>query len=163
VRADGSGVGFDSSTGFVLPNGATRSPDVARIRRSRWESVAREQRERFVPLCPDFVVEPRSPFDVLDDLRARVQEYMDNGCQLGWLIDPVERTVCIYRPRTPVECLGDPPVVSGEPVLPGFALDLRAIWNEPPLGDREPGHSRSEPGAPGAARSPDRPRAAAAP
>jgi Uma2 family endonuclease len=128
VHADASGVGFDSSTGFTLPNGATRSPDVAWVRRSRWESLPREQREPFVPLCPDFVVELRSPSDSLEDLHAKMQEYLDNGTELGWLIDPVERRVYVYRRQAPVECLDDPPVVSGEPLLPGFVLDLRAVW-----------------------------------
>jgi Uma2 family endonuclease len=128
VRADGRGIGFDSSTGFTLPNGATRSPDIAWVQRPRWESLAREQRERFVPLCPDFVVELRSRTDSIEDLRMKMQEYLDNGSALGWLIDPIERRVYVYRSQAPVEILDDPPVVSGEPLLRGFALELRAVW-----------------------------------
>ena len=130
IHADGSGVGFDSSTGFTLPNSATRSPDLAWVRRARWESLTGEQRERFVPLCPDFVMELRSPADSLEDLQTKMQEYLDNGTVLGWLIDPIERRVYVYRRQSPVECLDDPPVVSGEPLLRGFVLDLRAVWGE---------------------------------
>ena len=102
VHADGTGVGFDSSTGFTLPNGAKRSPDLAWVKRSRWESLTQQQREVFPPLCPDFVVELRSRSDALEDLQAKMREYLDNGAQLGWLIDPVDRKVYVYRPQTPV-------------------------------------------------------------
>jgi len=128
VHADGTGVGFDSSTGFTLPNGAKRSPDLAWVKRSRWEVLTRQQREEFPPLCPDFVVEIRSRSDTLANVQAKMQEYLDNGAQLGWLIDPAEKKVYIYRPQAPVVCLDNPPTVSGDPVLPGFRLELGPVW-----------------------------------
>jgi Uma2 family endonuclease len=129
VHADGSGVGFDSSTGFTLRNGATRSPDLAWVKRQRWEALTQEQRRGFAPLCPDFVLELRSPSDSLAYVQAKMREYLDNGAQLGWLIDPIEKKVYVYRPQAPVECLDDPPTLSGDPVLPGFVIDLRRVWN----------------------------------
>jgi Uma2 family endonuclease len=129
VRADGTGVGFDSSTGFTLPNGAKRSPDLSWVKRSRWEALTPQQRQEFAPLCPDFVVELRSPSDALAYVQAKMQEYLDNGAQLGWLIDPLERKVYVYRPQAAVECLDDPQAVSGDPVLPGFLLDVRRLWS----------------------------------
>jgi Uma2 family endonuclease len=129
MDADGTGVGFDSSTGFTLPNGATRSPDLAWVKRSRWEALTPQQREQFPPLCPDFVLELRSPSDALATVQAKMQEYLDNGAHLGWLIDPIEKKVYIYRPQAPVECLDNPQTVSGDPVLPGFVLELERVWN----------------------------------
>ena len=125
---DGSGVVFDSSTLFTLPDGAKRSPDVSWVRRERWEVLSREQREGFAPLCPDFVVELRSPTDRLKDLQEKLREYIDNGARLGWLIDPVEKRIYIYRPDQPVEVLDDPPTVNGDPVLSGFVLPVRELW-----------------------------------
>jgi len=127
AAGDGSGVGFDSSTGFILPNGAERAPDVAWVRKSRWDSLTSEQRRKFVPLCPDFVIELRSPSDELDELKLKMQEYMENGATLGWLIDPDARRVYVYRAGAVVECLEGPDAVSGEPLLPGFVLSLAAI------------------------------------
>jgi Uma2 family endonuclease len=129
VEADGTGIGFDSSTGFTLPNGATRSPDLAWVKLDRWEGLTPEQRKGFAPLCPDFVLELRSPSDALEYVQAKMQEYLDNGAQLGWLIDPIEKKVYIYRPQAVVECLGNPQTVSGDPVLPGFVLELGRVWN----------------------------------
>jgi len=129
VHADGTGIGFDSSTGFTLPNGAKRSPDLAWVKRSRWEALTQEQREEFPPLCPDFVLELRSPSDVLATVQAKMREYLDNGVQLGWLIDPIDKKVYVYRPGAPVECLDNPQTVSGDPVLPGFVLELGKVWN----------------------------------
>lgn len=128
VQADGTGVGFDSSTGFTLPNGAKRSPDLAWVKRERWEALTQQQREAFPPLCPDFVVELRSRSDALEDVQAKMQEYLDNGTQLGWLIDPVEKKVYVYRPQAPVVCLDNPRTVPGAPVLPGFVLDVGNVW-----------------------------------
>lgn len=128
VTRDGTGVGFDSSTGFVLPNGAERSPDAAWIRLHRWQALTPEQRERFVPLCPDFVVELRSPSDDLDELHAKMREWIDNGASLGWLLDPKARTVFIYRTGQATERLVDPTQLSGDPVLTGFTLDPSAVW-----------------------------------
>ncbi|PYV32139.1 MAG: hypothetical protein DMG09_24805 [Acidobacteria bacterium] len=128
VVADGTGVGFDSSTEFALPNGAHRSPDVAWIRRERWDALTTEERKKFPPLCPDFVIELRSDTDRLSTLQAKMQEYIDNGAQLGWLVDPLEKKVWIYRPNIPVECLDNPATVSGDPVVAGFILPLDMIW-----------------------------------
>jgi Uma2 family endonuclease len=128
VHADGSGVGFDSSTGFTLPNGATCSPDLAWVRRERWKALTPEQRRQFPPLCPDFVLELRSPSDALEHVQAKMQEYLDNGAQLGWLIDPIEKKVYTYLPQAAVECLDNPQTISGDPVLPGFVLELGRVW-----------------------------------
>lgn len=125
---DGSGAVSDSSAGFVLPNGAMRAPDAAWVARSRLETLPREARERFLPLCPDFVVELRSPSDAVTDLAAKLAEYRDNGARLGWLIDPIERRVHVYRPGREVEIVDDPVELGGGPELPGFVLDLRQIW-----------------------------------
>jgi Uma2 family endonuclease len=122
------GVTFDSSGGFILPNGATRSPDASWVRRERWEALTPEQRQGFVPLCPDFVVELRSASDSLSKLQEKMQEYMANGARLGWLIDPQNQRVEIYRPGREVEVLEQPMELSGEEVLPGFVLNLRRIW-----------------------------------
>ncbi len=125
---DGTGVVFDSSGGFELPNTATRSPDAAWVRRSRLVTLTPEQKKRFLPLCPDFVVELRSPSDRLKTLQDKMQEYLDNGAQLGWLLDTPNRRVFIYRPRKAVECLENPATLVGDPELPGFMLDLTKIW-----------------------------------
>lgn len=125
---DGSGVVFGSSTGFDLPNGATRSPDVAWVKRSRLAELTPEEKQRFLPLCPDFVIELRSPSDRLSTLQEKMEEYVANGAQLGWLIDPVQRRVYVYRPGADVECLDNPAAVSGDPVLPGFVLRLEPVW-----------------------------------
>ena len=124
---------FDSSTEFRLPNGAKRSPDASWIKLERWEALSREDRQRFPPLCPDFVVELRSRTDSLDELRAKMREYRDNNSRLGWLIDPQTPLVEIYRPNRDVETINfsleEPPTLSGEEVLPGFVLDLAPILN----------------------------------
>jgi Uma2 family endonuclease len=122
---DGSGLVFDSSTGFVSPNGAMRSPDAAWLRRSRWEGLRPDQKQTFIPLCPDFVIELRSGTDMLQD---KLQEYMQNGVLLGWLIDPPYQRVYVYRPGVSVECLEKAHSISGDPELPGFVLDLSQVW-----------------------------------
>jgi Uma2 family endonuclease len=132
AKRDGSGIAFDSSTGFELPNGAMRSPDVAWVRRARLAAVTPPEREKFLPLCPDFVVELCSPSDSLRVTQEKMTEYCANGAQLGWLIDPEERRVYVYRPGASVEPLDAPAQLSGDPVLPGFVLDLAPIW-EPGL------------------------------
>jgi Uma2 family endonuclease len=129
ARQDGSGLVFDSSTLFVLPNGARRSPDVSWIRKDRWDALSPEDRRGFAPLCPDFVLELRSPSDSLRMLQDKMQEYMDNGAGLGWLIDPIECVVYVYRPGESVERLGAPEEISGEPVLPRFVLRLGSLWS----------------------------------
>jgi Uma2 family endonuclease len=128
VEADGTGIGFDSSTGFTLPNGAKRSPDLAWVKRARWEALTEAEREEFPPLCPDFVVELRSRTDAIRDLQAKLREYLANGALLGWLIDPSEKKVYVYRPSAEVTCLDNPKTVSGDPVLAGFVLDLERLW-----------------------------------
>lgn len=124
---DNTGVGFDSSTCFTLPNGAKRSPDVSWIRRERWDSLTPEEQDEFPPICPDFVVELRSKSDRLKMLEEKMEEYLLNGAGLGWLIDPLQKRVHIYRPGSPVEILNQPQEVSGEPLLKGFVLNLAGI------------------------------------
>jgi Uma2 family endonuclease len=128
TKKDGGGISFDSSTGFTLPNGAIRSPDASWVKRERWEALSKDQREGFAPLCPDFVIELRSRTDLLADLQAKMQEYIDNGAHLGWLIDPIDKRVYVYQPNQPVEVLDDPALVSGDPFLPGFVLHVRELW-----------------------------------
>ena len=123
------GEAFDSSTGFTLPNGADRSPDVSWVEKSRWEALTPEQRDKFIPLCPDFAIEFLSPSDSLKKTQEKMQEYMENGCRLGWLINRKKREVEIYRPGQAVEVLQSPLTLSGEDVLPGFMLNLQKIWN----------------------------------
>jgi Uma2 family endonuclease len=125
---DGSGIAFDSSTGFTLANGAMRSPDMAWIHAERWSTLSMTERSKFARICPDFVAELRSPSDTPAVLQAKLKEYIDNGARLGWLLDPESRTVHIYRPGQAVEILVNPGELSGDPVLPGFTLDLRPIW-----------------------------------
>ena len=119
---------FDSSTGFSLPNGSDRAPDVAWLEKSRWESLTLEQREKFIPLCPDFVIEMLSPSDNLKQTQEKLTEYMDNGCRLGWLINRRHKTVEIYRPNQTPEIIKKPFSLSGENVLLGFNLSLSKFW-----------------------------------
>ncbi|MEQ8756886.1 MAG: Uma2 family endonuclease [Coleofasciculus sp. G1-WW12-02] len=126
--ADGTGIEFDSSSGFTFPNGAKVSPDAAWVKLERWNALTPEQQKTFAPICPDFVVELRSVSDNLTPLKTKMQEYIDNGALLGWLIDRKKRQVYIYRPGVAVECLDNPATISGESVLPGFVLDLSKIW-----------------------------------
>lgn len=125
---DGTGAAFDSSTGFVLPNGAVRAPDAAWVHRERLADLTAEQKRKFIPLCPDFIIELRSPTDSPLLIQGKMQEYMENGARLGWLVDPEERKVHVYRPDETVRVLENPKEVSGDSVLPGFTLDLRRIW-----------------------------------
>lgn len=131
-----SGKVFDFSTCFKLPGGGVgearsssfRSPDVAWIERSRWDSLTPEQKRKFPPICPDFVLELLSPTDNLTTTQAKMQEYFNSGARLGWLFNPEDRQVEIYRPDQPVEVLQAPTTLSGEFVLPGFTLDLEWFW-----------------------------------
>lgn len=123
-RKTGLGKVFSSSTIFSLPNGADRSPDAAWVKLERWESLTSEERDSFPPLCPDFVIELRSRSDRLKPLQNKMQEYLDNGLRLGWLIDPQNKQVEIYRQRVPLELITLPTVIKGEDVLPGFELHL---------------------------------------
>ena len=125
---DGSGIGFDSSAGFALPNGSTRSPDASWIKLTKWNNLSAQQKTKFAPICPDFVVELRSPSDNLKMLQDKMQEYIDNGVSLGWLIDRTTRQVYIYTPDSEVKSLDNPQTITGEPILSGFVLDLAKIW-----------------------------------
>ena len=122
------GVVFDSSTGFKLPNGADRSPDAAWIPLDKWQALTPQQKERFLPLSPDFVIELMSPSDNIETARKKMQEYLDNGTRLGWLINRKTRQVEIYRQGQPVEILTNPESLSGENILPEFSLNLTLIW-----------------------------------
>ena len=122
------GIAFDSSTGFKLKGGAIRSPDASWVTRDRWEAISPEQRKRFPPLCPDFVVELLSPSDSLSATQEKMREYLDNGARLGWLINRRSRQVEIYRPGHEVEVLENPATLSGETILPDFVLNLELIW-----------------------------------
>ena len=126
-RKNNLGKAFDSSTGFKLPNGANRSPDASWITIEKWESLTKEQRRKFLPLCPDFVLKLPSPRDSLKKIREKMQEYIENGARLGWLINVEARQVEIYRPLRDVEILENPKTLSGEDVLPGFIFDLTTI------------------------------------
>jgi Uma2 family endonuclease len=128
AKKNGTGLPFSPSTAFILPNGAERSPDFAWVRRSRWKRLTKRQRETFPPLCPDFVVEIRSSTDRLSSLQAKMEEWMENGSKLGWLIDPAKKTVYVYRPQSEVEVLCRPKAVSADPVLPGCTLHLSPLW-----------------------------------
>lgn len=128
AETEGTGLTFGSSTGFTLPNGAIRSPDASWIRQERWNALTKEQRVGFAPICPDFVIELRSPTDRLSELQAKMEEYIDNGARLGWLIDPIDKRVYVYRPGQPVEILDDPTTLSGDPVLLGFVLSVHDLW-----------------------------------
>lgn len=120
---------FDSQTFFKLNNGAKRMPDVAWVKNERWNSLTTEQQEGIIPIAPDFVIELRSKTDVLKDLRDKMQEYIENGVSLGWLIDPGERKVYVCHPEKKVEILENPAEVSGESLLKGFTLNLKEIWD----------------------------------
>ena len=122
------GVGFDSSAGFTLPNGAIRSPDASWIKQERWDTLNASQKRKFAPICPDFVVELCSPSDRLVEVQAKMQEYLDNGTRLGWLIDPESKSAQIYRQNQTIEVQNAPNSLSGEDILPGFELDLQEIW-----------------------------------
>ena len=119
---------FDSSTGFKLPNNANRAPDASWVKLERWDALTPEQKKKFPPICPDFVVELMSPSDSLKETQDKMKEYRDNGAALGLLINRKSRQLEIYRPNQEVEVLESPATVSGEDVLPGFILNLESIW-----------------------------------
>ncbi len=127
TEQDGTGICFDSSTLFTLPNGAKRSPDASWIQKVRCERLSSEERSTFAPICPDFVAELRSPSNTLADLQEKMADYIRNGARLGWLLDPVEKRVHIYRPRQGPECLENPEYVTGEDVLSGFKFNFQEI------------------------------------
>ncbi|BAY96445.1 hypothetical protein NIES37_03780 [Tolypothrix tenuis PCC 7101] len=127
-RDESLGVAFSSSTGFTLPNGAVRSPNASWLRRDKWDNLTQKQKERFALVCPDFVVELRSDSDSWQRLQKKMQEYLDNGSRLGWLIDLETKRVEIYRHKQDVEILQSPASLLGEDILPGFVLNLKGIW-----------------------------------
>jgi Uma2 family endonuclease len=129
ARRDGTGVSFDSSTGFDLPDGSNRSPDASWVLKSRLAVLRREQRDGYPEICPDFVAELRSSTDSLRNLQAKMKEYLACGARLAWLIDPAERRAWIYRAGVDVETLDDPSTIAAGPLMPGFVLDLNPIWN----------------------------------
>lgn len=129
VEKDQSGVAFDSSTVFKLPNGAKRSPDLSWAKNENWNKLSAEEKKKFPPLCPDFVVELRSPSDSLINLKNKMTEYIENGASLGWLIDPLEKKVHVYRQNGETEILENPETVSGETLLENFTLQMEKIWS----------------------------------
>jgi len=131
-RQDGTGKIAESSTGYKLPTGADRSPDASWVQKARLAQLSLEEKKRFLPLCPDFAIELRSPSDDLETIKAKMDEYMACGLRLGWLIDPEEKAVYVYRAGQPVQKLENANEISADPELPGFVLDLREVW-EPQL------------------------------
>jgi Uma2 family endonuclease len=128
AERDGTGEVFGPSTGFILPNGAMRAPDVSWVLSTRLEGLTRDEWKRFLPLCPDFVLELRSPSDAIRALEAKMQEYIENGARLGWLLDPARKRVMVYGPGRAVRILNETKSISGEPLLRGFSLDVERIW-----------------------------------
>ncbi len=127
---DKTGVAFDSSTGFLLPSGGMRAPDAAWVQLARLQKLSRREKEKFIPLCPDFVIEVASPSDTISELREKMEEYREAGLPLGWLILPASMQVEVYTPAG-VQVLASPESLTGDPVLPGFKLELGSIWNPP--------------------------------
>ena len=128
TKRDASGLSFDSSTLFALPDGSKRCPDASWIRREKWDVLSEEEQENSTPIAPDFVIELRSPSDNLDLLKEKMLDYMRNGVELAWLIDPASKLVYIYRPNLPVETLDNPETVSAQPELAGFSFNVQEIW-----------------------------------
>jgi Uma2 family endonuclease len=128
AERDGTGLAFGPSAGFTLPNGAIRAPDASWIVRSRWDVLSADEKAKYAPICPDFVIELRSPSDSLRIIQDKLEEYVENGSRLGWLIDPRQRCVYVYEPGQPMVRLDSPGILSGGTVLPGFELDLGEIW-----------------------------------
>jgi len=128
IKKDGRGIGFDSSAGFTLPNGAVRAPDAAWVLREKWDALTKEERMKFAPVVPNFVIENRSQSETVRQQKSKMEEYLAAGVQLGWLIDPFDRKVHIYRQSEQPKVLEDPASVSGDPELPGFVLDLTQVW-----------------------------------
>ena len=128
AEVDGTGLAFGPSSGFRLPDGSLKAPDVSWIVNERWNALSEDEQQSFAPLCPDFVLELRSPGDTLASVQRKMEEYLENGARLGWLIDPINKQVHIYRPGEAVVILDEPETVSGDPVLPSFVLQLQEIW-----------------------------------
>jgi len=128
AEEDGRGVAFDSNGGFTLPDGSMRAADAAWVLSTRWDALSAKDKARFAPLCPDFVIELRSPSDDLAELQTKMEHWIANGAQLGWLIDPEEKTVHVYRPGDSPEVLHHPSSVQGSGVVAGFELVMGRIW-----------------------------------
>jgi Uma2 family endonuclease len=128
-RENARGVVFESNTGFTLPDGSMLSPDAAWIERRRWEALSDRDQERFAPICPDFVIELRSPSDNLPELKEKMERWIANGAQLAWLIDPIDQEVSVYRPGDSPEVHHHPPSVQGSGVMAGFELVMARIWD----------------------------------
>ncbi len=128
TEKDGSGLSFDSSTLFTLPDGSKRSPDASWIRRERVEKLSQEEQAGFAAIAPDFVIELRSPSDSWAILEEKMLDYMRNGVQLAWLIDPTSKRVYVYRPHRPIEVLDNPETVSAQPELAAFTFNVQEIW-----------------------------------
>jgi Uma2 family endonuclease len=128
AEADGRGIAFDSNGGFSLPDGSMRAADAAWVTRNRWDALTDAEQSRYAPLCPDFIIELRSPNDGLAELKQKMEQWVANGVQLGWLIDPENKTVCIYRPGEQPEILAHPTSVQGSGVVAGFELVMDRIW-----------------------------------
>jgi Uma2 family endonuclease len=129
AERDGNGAAFDSSTGYALPNGAIRSPDVSWVKRTRLAALTPKQKQRFLPLCPDFVIELCSPSDSIKTLQDKMQEYIENGASLGWLIDPETQRVLVFQPKKAIVSLDKPEFLSADDLLIGFRLELQKIWD----------------------------------
>lgn len=129
AQRDSRGIAFDSSTGYILPNGAMRASDASWVLRSRLAELTTQQKQKFLPLCPDFVAELRSPTDRLRDVQAKMDEFIVNGARLGWLIDPMSHEVHVYLPDHAPLLLANPITVVGDPILPGLVLDPAAVWD----------------------------------
>ena len=128
AEEDGRGYAFDSSTGFTLPDGSMRSPDAAWIQAARWDALSEEDKDRFSPICPDFIIEIRSKSDSLSVLEAKMEQWIGNGAQVAWLVDPIRRAVAIYRPGQEPEVLVQPTSVQGTGLVAGFELVMDRIW-----------------------------------
>lgn len=128
AEKDATGVAFNASAGYTLPNGAIRSPDASWMSLGKWESLSEFEQDRFGHVCPDFAVELRSRTDSLPTLLNKMEEYIANGATLGWLIDPQRRRVYIFRAGEELVVLDNPTIVSGDPLLPGFELQMEKIW-----------------------------------
>jgi Uma2 family endonuclease len=129
AEADGRGIAFDSNGGFSLPDGSMRAADAAWVARNRWDTLTDAEQSRYAPLCPDFIIELRSPNDGLAELKKKMEQWIANGVQLGWLIDPENKTVSIYRPGECPEILTHPTSVQGDGVVAGFELVMARIWD----------------------------------
>jgi Uma2 family endonuclease len=129
AESDGRGYAFDSNTGFTLPDGSMRSPDAAWISSARWDALTDRDKDRFSPICPDFIIELRSPTDSLSDLKQKMEQWIANGAQLAWLIDPIEQEVSVYRSGVEIEVHHRPTSVQGSGIVVGFELVMARIWD----------------------------------